>query len=143
MNRENNETTHVEYIETESSNSRIKTILNRSVDPFNALEFNGEKNPMNKSTRENSFKEGVHIGLKHTRTRTKYYLVKGPYRNSKYRCSGCNNPVMILKGDRGNHLSIEERYVRPALYCNHCKVIFPKYAIIISKVGQYAGAKEG
>lgn len=97
---------------------------------------------MNHSTRENSYKEGVHIGLKHTRTRTKYYLVEGTNKRSKKRCSGCNKPVMVLKGDKGNHLSTRDRYVRPALYCETCKVIYPKYSIVISRVGQYEGDKE-
>lgn len=97
---------------------------------------------MGKSTRENTFKEGVHIGLKHTRTRTKYYLIEGQDKKTKPKCSGCGKAVMVLKGDKGNHLSSKERYVRPALYCERCKVIYPKYSIVISRVGQYGGKEE-
>lgn len=92
---------------------------------------------MNVSTRENSFKEGVHMGLKHTRTRKKYYLKKGKYRNSKMRCSGCDGVPMVLQGNHGPSFPKNKRYERPALYCPRCQVIYPKYSVVVSMVGQY------
>jgi len=91
----------------------------------------------NVSTREKNYKEGIHMGLKHTRTRKKYYLKDGPYRNSKKRCSGCDKPPMKLKGDHGAHFPKKERYEEPCLYCPRCKVVFPKYSVVVSLVGQY------
>jgi len=95
---------------------------------------------MGRNTRQNSFKKGVHIGLKHTRTRTKYYLKAGPHYNSKMRCSGCDNPVMEIRADHGKysqHAKEGNRYEKPAMYCYHCQVIFPRYAVVVSLVGQY------
>ena len=92
---------------------------------------------MGVNTRENSFKEGIHIGLKHERTRKKYYLKKGEFKNSKPRCSGCGKTPMKLQGDHGPSFSKDERYERPALYCPICKVIYPRYSVVVSLVGQY------
>lgn len=108
---------------------------------------------MTHSTRESSYKEGTHIGLKHNRTRKKYYLITDPYEIAKRKkkktgrdsfdpnarpiCSGCDKPTMILEGNRGGHLPKDERYERPARYCYRCEVIFPKYRKVVSTYDQY------
>lgn len=83
------------------------------------------------NTRENSFKEGVQMGLKHTRTRKKYTVFFDPHDPSvKGKCSGCKRPVVVLRPDIGE--TAKERRPLVGLYCQHCEVIFPNYRKVCS-----------
>lgn len=86
------------------------------------------------STVEPNFKKGIQYGLKHTRTRKKYFLVPQTkiqeLRNEKRRCSGCNKPVEKLTPDRG--YGVTPRHPVIALHCPRCEVIFPAYRKVVS-----------
>lgn len=100
---------------------------------------------MANSTRQNRYKNGVHIGLKHNRTRKGYFLIIDPFEiekktgnfNTKARpiCSGCNNPTVSLKPDFGITATIRRPEI--ARYCQYCEVIFPKYRKVVSTYDQY------
>lgn len=80
------------------------------------------------------FKNGVQYGLKHTRTRKKYFLIpqtkSQELRNEKRRCSGCKKTVEKLTPDRG--YGADPRHPVIALHCRHCEVIFPAYRKVVS-----------
>ena len=86
------------------------------------------------TTGEIQFKKGVQYGLKHTRTRKKYFLIPQSksckLRNEKRRCSGCKKTVEILKPDRGH--GHPDRSPIIAMHCPRCEVIFPAYRKVIS-----------
>lgn len=88
------------------------------------------------TTVEPRFKNGVQYGLKHTRTRKKYYLLPQTkaqeLRNEKRRCSGCKKPVEKLKPDRG--YGATPRHPTIALHCPRCEVIFPAYRKVVSTI---------
>jgi len=47
---------------------------------------------------------------------------------------------MEIRADHGKysqHAKEGNRYEKPAMYCYHCQVIFPRYAVVVSLVGQY------
>jgi len=84
------------------------------------------------TTEEIRFKNGVQYGLKHTRTRKKYFLLPliQKYRKEKRRCSGCKKTVEILRPDRG--YGHPDRSPTIAMHCPRCEVIFPAYRKVIS-----------
>ena len=82
------------------------------------------------TTGETRFKAGKQYGLKHIRTRKKYFLLDGPHWNSKKCCSGCKRPVEVLTPDRG--FGAKPRRPRVALHCPRCEVIFPAYRKVVS-----------
>jgi len=88
------------------------------------------------STVESRFKDGVQYGLKHTRTRKKYFLIPQTkldiFHNKKRRCSGCSKPVEQLSPDRG--FGADPRRPIIALHCPRCEVIFPAYRQVVSTI---------
>ena len=88
---------------------------------------------MGNSTVQRGFKKGKQYGLKHTRTRKKYFLIDGEYHYSRKRCSGCDQPVEKLRPDRG--ITSDNRNPVIALHCPRCEVIFPAYRKVVSIFG--------
>lgn len=88
---------------------------------------------MSKTTVHRGFKKGEQYGLKHIRTRRKFFLKDGPNWNSKKRCSGCKKPVEKLRPDRGIHSDNRSPVI--ALHCPRCEVIFPAYRKVVSIFG--------
>ena len=86
------------------------------------------------STVEPRYKKGVHYGLKHNRTRKKYFLLPQTQieilQHAKRRCSGCKRPVEKLTPDRG--YGANPRHPIIALHCPRCEVIFPAYRKVVS-----------
>lgn len=86
------------------------------------------------TTGETRLGKGVQYGLKHTRTRKKYYLLpqtrEQKLRNEKRRCSGCKGTLEKLRPDRGH--GHPDRSPTVALHCPRCKVIFPAYQHVVS-----------
>ena len=88
------------------------------------------------STGEMRFKDGVQYGLKHTRTRKRYFLIpqtkEQQLRNEKRKCSGCKGTVEKLKPDRGH--GHPDRSPTVAMHYSRCEVIFPAYRKVISVI---------
>jgi hypothetical protein len=86
------------------------------------------------TTGETRFKRGVQYGLKHIRTRKKYFLLpqtkEQKLRNEKRRCSGCKKTVEALRPDRG--YGHPDRSPTIAMHCPRCEVIFPAYRKVVS-----------